>query len=205
MLIYITQGIVLGLYAAVIPGPFQAFLLSETLRSGWKRTLPAALAPLISDGPVLLAFLLVLSRLPEVFLNLLRFGGGLFLLFLAWGTCQASRAELNLTGEPQPGAPRSLLKAALMNLLNPNVYIFWGTIGAPLALEGMAVTFWHGMSFILTFYGVMIPAIGGMIYLFGTLGRLGARAQRVILQALAVLLLGMGLYQIWQGVLGFVG
>ena len=65
MLIYITQGIVLGLYGAAIPGPFQAFLLSETLRSGWKRTLPAALAPLISDGPVLLAFLLVLSRLPD--------------------------------------------------------------------------------------------------------------------------------------------
>ena len=205
MLIYITQGIVLGLYAAVIPGPFQAFLLSETLRSGWKHTLPAALTPLISDGPVLLVFLLVLSRLPDLFLNLLQFGGGLFLLYLAWGTFQASRSDLLVGSGAQTGATYSLLKAGAINLLNPNVYIFWGTIGAPLVLKGMETSFWHGMSFILTFYGVLIPAVGVMIYLFGTLGKLGARTQRGILLALSVLLLCMGAYQIWQGGLGLVG
>ena len=205
MLIYVTQGIVLSMYAAVIPGPFQAFLLSETLRAGWKKTLPAALAPLISDGPVLLAFLLVLSRMPSTFLDALRLGGGLFLLFLAWGTYQSSRSALSVGNIDQDAAPRSLLKAALMNLLNPNVYIFWGTIGAPLVLEGLDISFWHGMSFILTFYGLLIPVLGGMIYLFGTLGKLSERTQRTILLVLAVLLLGMGTYQIWQGGMGLVG
>ena len=108
-------------------------------------------------------------------------------------------------GGEQDGAPHSLLKAGLMNLLNPNVYIFWGTIGAPLALEGMEISFWHGMSFILTFYCVMMPTVAGMIYLFGTLGKLDSRVQRGILMALSILLLCMGVYQIWQGGLGLVG
>ncbi len=61
------------------------------------------------------------------------------------------------------------------------------------------------MSFILTFYGLLIPVLGGMIYLFGTLGKLSERTQRTILLVLAVLLLGMGTYQIWQGGMGLVG
>jgi len=35
--------------AAAQPGPLQAFLLSRVVSAGWKQTLPAAFAPLISD------------------------------------------------------------------------------------------------------------------------------------------------------------
>lgn len=72
MMIIFTQGVMLGLYAAVIPGPLQAFLLSQTLRVGWKRTLPAALSPLLSDGPIILLFLLLLSQAPGWVLKILQ-------------------------------------------------------------------------------------------------------------------------------------
>ncbi len=64
MWIYLLQGIGYGLIAASQPGPFQTYLISQTLTRGRKRTLPAALAPLISDGPIILISLLVLSQVP---------------------------------------------------------------------------------------------------------------------------------------------
>ena len=38
--------------AAIQPGPLQAFLLARVAAAGWKRTLPAVLAPLLSDIPI---------------------------------------------------------------------------------------------------------------------------------------------------------
>ncbi|MBP1599095.1 MAG: Lysine exporter protein, partial [Acidobacteria bacterium] len=44
MWIYLLQGISLGFAAAVQPGPLSTYLVSETLKSGWRRTLPAIFA-----------------------------------------------------------------------------------------------------------------------------------------------------------------
>lgn len=81
---FLTQGIVFGLYAAVLPGLMQAFLLSQIIRSGWKRTLPLALIPLGSDGPVMLSLFFLLSQLPLWFTHGLRIFGGFYILYLAW-------------------------------------------------------------------------------------------------------------------------
>lgn len=196
---YIVQGVVLGLYAAATPGPFQAFLFSETLRVGWKRTLPAAFAPLGSDAPVLCLFLLVLSQLPDKLLSALQVGGGLFMLYLAWGVLKSVRSGGSQAAAEQDSSPRSLWKASLMNLLNPNVYIFWGTIGAPIVLKAWETSLAWGWGFILVFYAVLIPALAGTIVLFGTVGRLKASVQRGILAGLALLLVGFGIFQIWHG------
>ncbi|NJN95941.1 MAG: hypothetical protein HC875_18455 [Anaerolineales bacterium] len=45
MILYFLQGLTLGLSATAAPGPFQAFLLGQALKHGWKQTLPATLAP----------------------------------------------------------------------------------------------------------------------------------------------------------------
>ena len=45
MWIFLTQGFAMGLYAALQPGPFQTYILSETLRRGWRKSLPMAFAP----------------------------------------------------------------------------------------------------------------------------------------------------------------
>lgn len=66
MLAFLFQGITLGFSAGVSPGPFQAYLFSQTLKNGGRRTLPAVLAPLLSDGPIIL---LVLTQTPAWFLR----------------------------------------------------------------------------------------------------------------------------------------
>ena len=56
MLGYLLQGLALGLSAAATPGPFQAYIINQALRLGWRRAFPAVFAPLISDGLIILLF-----------------------------------------------------------------------------------------------------------------------------------------------------
>ena len=60
MILYLLQGVTLSIFAALMPGPFQTYLLSQALKNGWKRTLPAAMAPLVTDGPIIVLVLFVL-------------------------------------------------------------------------------------------------------------------------------------------------
>jgi threonine/homoserine/homoserine lactone efflux protein len=112
---YFVQGGGYGLAAAAQPGAFQTFVISQTLANGWRRTLPAALAPLISDGPILVLMLVILTRLPEWTRALLHLASGVFILYLAWSAVAAWR-KFDPTGFSAPAAgQRSLLKAAVMN------------------------------------------------------------------------------------------
>ncbi len=80
---YFSLGATFGFAAAVQPGPTQTFLASRAVANGWRRTLPAALAPLVSDVPIAFVALVVLSRMPPWLLRSLRAAGGVFLLYLA--------------------------------------------------------------------------------------------------------------------------
>ena len=88
---YLIFGFTFAFAAAVQPGPFQAFLVSQTMTAGWRRTAVAAFAPLLSDGPIIVLVLLVLSQVPPGFVQILQIGGGLFLLFLASRALRACR------------------------------------------------------------------------------------------------------------------
>src|SRR5512136_1979055 len=89
---YLLLGVTFAFAAAVQPGPLQAYLVSRTLSHGWRRALPAAFSPLVSDGPIIVLALLVLSRVPAGFERGLRLAGGVFLLFLAWRAARTWRA-----------------------------------------------------------------------------------------------------------------
>jgi len=47
------QGAALGLTAAATPGPFQTFIISETIKRGRHQGFPVAFAPLIADLPII--------------------------------------------------------------------------------------------------------------------------------------------------------
>ncbi|MFT3891764.1 MAG: LysE family transporter [Anaerolineales bacterium] len=138
MWLYILQGIGYGFAAAVQPGPFQTYLISQTLTRGWKRTLPAALAPLISDGPIIALCLLVLSQVPLWFQKFLYIAGGLFILYLAYGAYKAWKEFDSSLPAPEAGTRQSVLKAALMNVLSPGPYIYWSLVTGPILLKGGA-------------------------------------------------------------------
>jgi threonine/homoserine/homoserine lactone efflux protein len=202
MWLYIVQGIVYGFAAAVQPGPFQTYLISQTLLKGWQRTLVAALAPLVSDGPIIALCLLVLSQVPVWFERFLYIAGGSFVLYLAFGAYRSWRNFDPALPSTEAGGRQSLLKAALMNALSPGPYIFWSLVTGPILLRGWRETPLHGIGFMLGFYITMILSLSAIIFLFGTARRLGPRLNRALLGVSAVALFFFGLYQLWQGTAG---
>jgi len=189
------QGAVLGLSAAMLPGPFQAFLLAESSRRGWRRTLPVAFAPLLSDGPVLLLVFVVVGRFPPDLLEVLRVAGGAFVAYLAYGALRAV-----LTGAVADGsAYGGVVKGAVTNLLNPNPWLFWGLVGAPIVLEAWRAGPPRAVGFLVAFYVVMVSASGALIVLFGSAARLGRGLRRVLMAVSAATLVGFAAYEIAVG------
>jgi len=205
MVAYLTRGLILGFSAAAQPGPFQAYLLSQTITNGWRRTLLAAFAPLLSDGPIIILVLLVLTRMPDWFLSGMQVLGGLFLLFLAWGAYRSYKNTASLNAPTDASTNQSIIKAALMNGLSPNPYIFWGTIGGPLLIAGWRQSPTHGLSFMVGFYVMLIGGFVGFIALFAIAKNLDPRLSRILSVSSALVLLIFGFYQLWLGIGRFVG
>lgn len=199
MISYLLRGLLLGLSAAATPGPFQAYLLSQTSRHGWRRTLPAALAPLFSDWPIVALVLFVLTRTPTWFLDGLKVVGGVFILYLAWQAWRAFRDYVPPAPDAAGGSRQSVAEATLMNLLNPNPYIFWTAVGGPILLEGWRSTPALGAAFLLGFYGTLVLGFAGFILLFGSAARFGPVVNRVLLAVAAVALALFGLFQVAGG------
>jgi threonine/homoserine/homoserine lactone efflux protein len=200
MWLYIIQGIGYGFAAAMQPGPFQTYLISQALTKGWQKTLPAALAPLLSDGPIITLCLLVLSQVPLWLERFLYIAGGLFVLYLTYGAYQAwKNFDPNLPS-PETRTQQSVLKAALVNTLSPGPYIFWSLVTGPILLSGWRETPIHGAGFLASFYTTMILSLTAIICGFGAARQLGPKINRALLGISTVALFCFALYQLWLGI-----
>jgi threonine/homoserine/homoserine lactone efflux protein len=199
MLTYLLQGLMLGFTAGAQPGPFQTYIISQTMRNGWRRTLIAAFAPLISDAPIILLCLFVLTRVPEWFQHILYMAGGFFILYLAWGAFKLWRNFTVLESAPPEASPKSLFKAATMNVLSPGPYIFWSLVSGPILLRAWQEAPVNGLGFLFGFYFAMIGMNVLVIMLFGIAARTGDLVRRTMIGISALALTGFGLYQLWMG------
>jgi threonine/homoserine/homoserine lactone efflux protein len=187
--------------AAIQPGPLQAFLLSSVAQRGWKRTLPAAFSPLLSDGPIALIVLLVINRLPDVMGRILQVAGGVLLLYLAWASYRQWKQPAAADSEQKGPAPRTLLQATGINLLNPNPYLGWSLVLGPAFLSA-----WHqgpanAVVLIAAFYVTMVIMLAATILLFGTTSFLGPRGRHALVLVSAITLALLGLYRLITGLL----
>lgn len=193
------ENIVLGggfAFAAVVqPGPLQAYLLAQVAARGWRRTLPAALAPLLSDGPIALLVLLVLGQLSVAAQQILRAAGGALLLYLAWSAYRQWRRALQ-PADDDAGTPRTIVQAVLVNLLNPNPYLGWALVLGP-----NAVAAWHrspadAVALVVAFYTVLVAGLAIFIVAAGSARFLNPAAQRLLLLLSAAALAALGVYQL---------
>ena len=199
MLAYLISGITYGFAAAVSPGPLSMFLMSQAVSRGWRKTLPAAFAPLISDGPVAVLVLAVLSQVPAGLVMYLRILGGILLLYLAFEAYKSWRTFKTEEAKNIEGNPNSLLKAALINLLNPNPYIGWSIIMGPMVLSGWRRSPASGAAVVLGFYVTIVSVMIGMIFLFSAARNLGSKVSKSLLGLSSIALACLGIYQLWQG------
>ena len=204
MLAYLIQGLILGATAAMQPGPLQAYLLSLTTRYGWQRALPATFAPLISDGPILILVFLVLTSMPPLVLHALQVAGGLFLIYLAYGAFKNFRTATSMEPGDEDPEGHIVLKAALINFLSPNPYIFWATIAGPIFISGWQEAPRFGIGFLVAFYVAIIGGFMAFVALFAITGKLDERLNRALNGLAAVALLIFGLYHLGRGIMQMV-
>jgi threonine/homoserine/homoserine lactone efflux protein len=169
-----------------------AFLLARTAAAGWRRTLPACLAPLLSDGPIVLVSLLLLSRLGPSFTVVLQAAGGVLLLYFAGvGFRQWRRREVAASGGP---APRTMVEAALVNLLNPNPYLGWSLVLGPTLVAAWRESAVDAFAFVASFYGTMCGTMAAFVLLVGATGVIAPAARRALALIGAALLALLGAF-----------
>ena len=150
MLEYLTQGTLLGLAAGVAPGPLLVRVVAETIRHNTTAGIKVALAPMITDIPIIGLALLVLPRLPhfEVILGVVSIIGALFIGYLALDSFKTRGIDLDIVEVK----PQSLRKGVITNLLNPHPYVFWLGVGVPLIYRAVQSSLLNALVFIGAFF-----------------------------------------------------
>lgn len=203
---FLLTGLILGLSAGCSPGPLLTLVVSETLLHGIKGGVKVALAPLITDLPIILATLFIISRLSgfQSVLGILSLAGGLFILSTGYASLRIQAADLTGSSELQS---RSLKKAVVANFLNPHPYLFWISVGGPV----MTRAFTAGTTSLALFIGgFYLALVGSKIVLALAVGRsrsfLSGKAYLTMIRLLGALLCGFALLLFREGfkLLGFM-
>jgi threonine/homoserine/homoserine lactone efflux protein len=202
MINYLVFGITYSFACVVQPGPFQAFLFSQSIKNGWQKTIPLVFVPLMSDLPVIILVLLVLTNVPHEVLQILQIAGGLFLLYLAFN---AYKSWLTFTPNVAENiAPQyTVFKAVLVNLLNPNPYLAWSLVLGPMLIKSWNESPGKGIVMLTAFYGSMIIYSIGLIGLFAAARNFGPRINRIAIGISVIAFAAFGVYQLWAGIMDF--
>lgn len=203
MINYFIFGISYAFACVVQPGPFQVFLLSQSFTNGWRKTIPLVFAPMLSDLPIIILVLLIFSKVPQEVLLTLQCFGGVFLLYLAFNAyktwCNFTQS-INQDITPQ----RNIIKAVMINLINPNPYLAWSLVMGPLLIKGWSENPVYGIILLIGFYGSMIICSMGMVVLLAAARNFGHRVIRISVGISAIAFAIFGLYQLWSGITKFL-
>jgi threonine/homoserine/homoserine lactone efflux protein len=183
----LSAGLVYGLSAGFSPGPLLMLVISQTLQHGIKEGVKVALAPVLTDLPIIAAALVVLGRLANFkpVLGLISLAGGLFVAYMAWGNFRTPGLETAET----PTAPKSLLRGVAANALNPHPYLFWLTVGGPILIGGRQEGFAGAMLFLAVFFFCIVGSKMAIAVLVGRSRYfLKGRLYRGIMKALGLML-----------------
>jgi len=200
---FLTLGIVFGLAAGISPGPLFALVISETLRHGKREGIKVALVPLLTDIPIVILTLFVLSKLSnsDTALGIIAILGGGFVCYLAYESIRIKGLEIDI----QEQKPQSIRKGIFANILNPHPYIFWLTIGATSMQNALQAGIVALVAFIVAFYVLLVGSkIGVALIVDKSRDFLKNKAYIWIMRILGLVLLGFAVLFIKDG-LEFLG
>jgi len=151
---FIISGIVFGLGGGLTPGPLMTLVITETLKHGTKEGLKVAMAPLITDFPVVLISILLLSKLSEIniIIGIISLVGAIFLVYLGYESFTFKGVEI----DEGYFKPQSLKKGIIANIFNPAPILFWISVGAPTVLKGYDVSLMAAIYFIFFMYFFLV-------------------------------------------------
>ena len=191
-------GIGLGLAAGFSPGPLLTLVITSSLERGFGAGSRVALAPLITDAPIVLLALLVLRNLSDGWLALLGALGGCLVIFFGLQNLRR-RSQTVQQIQRQSGDSLDIARGALVNLLNPHPWIFWVTVQGPILLAGWRHDPRSAVAFVTAFYTGIVGSKVGMAALVSK-GRhsLNERWYHRTLIACGLLLVAIGVWMLFQ-------
>jgi threonine/homoserine/homoserine lactone efflux protein len=198
MVTFLIAGMVFGLSAGFSPGPLLTLVISQTLKHGVKEGTRVALAPLVTDLPIILIALFVLKGLKDshALLSFVSMAGALFVFYLAYESLQAGELEPDV----RKVEPRSLSKGAIVNALNPHPYLFWFTVGGPMLIKAWRESPAAATLFIAGFYVCLVGAKIALTLLIGKSRQwLLGKPYRVLMKILGAMLLLFALLLLRDG------
>lgn len=154
-------AIAIGFSAGCIPGPLTVVVVQQTLQRGLWQGVKFSMTPLLTDGPIILCSLWGLTHFRSsqsliAFISLL---GGLYLLRLG---LKLLISEPRVASGEKPGEHSveegkllGLWDVVRINLLNPNPYLFWTTVGGAYIVSGES---WEAVAFALALLLSVITA-----------------------------------------------
>ncbi len=192
------QAAVIALSGAMAPGPFLTLTISRTVRAGARSALLMLVGHALLEGALIAGFAFGLQaflRQPVV-LRGLSLAGGAFLLWMgvdllraAWSGAIAKELEVAESASRMD----PVTEGALVSLSNPYWLLWWVTIGAALAAQGLAM----GPAGVLAFYaGHELGDVVWYAFVIAAIAKgrhlLPPRVYRGIMGALALFLLVLG-------------
>lgn len=195
-------GISLGFAAGISPGPLSALVVTTALQRGVAAGVRVAIAPLLSDLPVVALSVLAVGVFPT-WVPYVAVAGGVFVIVLGVDTYRkASRASF----ESRNVESRDLRRGFITNILSPHPWLFWLGVGGPLLVSAWGRGPGPAAAFLLGFYGLLVGSklflAWGVAYGRGVLSL--AWYQRILAGSGGLLVL-LGGVLIWQAATGRFG
>ncbi len=153
---YLSFAAILGLSSGFAPGPLLTLVIAETLQHGRAAGFKVSIAPLITDTPIVIVVVLMLSQISHVdpLIGGIAIVGGVFVFYLGLISIRIRPVRLSTDTVKE----RSLFKGIATNFFNPAPYIFWIGVGAPMLIKAYDENPIFAIAFIITFYGLMVAA-----------------------------------------------
>ena len=151
---FAAKGAVFGLGGGLTPGPTTALVIAQTLRYGAREGCKVAIAPLLTDAPIVLGSIWLVSQLvhQQSLLGVVSIAGGVFLATIGWSGLRSAPRKVEIAD----ARPYSILKGVLANALNPHPYAFWITVGAPTVLDAVERGAPHVVVFLVAMYVLLV-------------------------------------------------
>jgi threonine/homoserine/homoserine lactone efflux protein len=151
---FLVLGAFLGLAAGISPGPLLAVTISETLQHGKWEGIKVAISPLITDLPIVVSVLFILSHLTSsnFVIGIIAFFGACYLIYSGMESLKIKQNSFELKLEKKDALKRGII----VNFGNPHPYIFWLSIGGPIIFKSLNTHIWATVLFIIGFYSFLV-------------------------------------------------
>ena len=192
------MGAVLGLTAGISPGPLLTLVISQTLRHSRTEGVKIAMAPLITDIPIVLLTMFLLSNMTGAgtVLGIISVLGGMFIAYLGYESIRSRGIGI----ETSHARPKSIRKGILVNMLSPHPYIFWLTVGGPVTLRAYQSSHPAAIAFIIAFYVLLVGSkISVALLVDRSKAFLNQRVYIWTLRILGLVLMGFAVFLIRVG------